>query len=619
MNISPSFPKSKWIDFLRHYGPIPRNDNMYDEVIQRTLKRKKVDPIIFDTEYLNELIENFQGSSPKSVILTGTAGDGKTFCCRKIWEALNGQSEDWEKDRKVYQLEIGNKQLSIVKDLSELEDERKTDLLTKMADSIVQHSSLDIYLIAANDGQLIEAWNNAQDTPNVKKIRQVIEQLLVTDTKENYNYNLLLYNLSRLSAAQIFPKILDAVLNHSGWQECHQCYYYNPPNQNEKCPIWENKLRLEGTENNKTLQNRLIDLLELAELNGMHLPIRQLLLLIANILLGHPDGKDNLLNCRKIPAIVEQGTSHNASLYRNIFGENLSFRKRNSIEVFKVLNYFGIGTETSNQINNILIFGSDDPNFKDDYNSLIETDTFYGAYRNFYLKQKSYLERNYSEDRDDFLVMLQSQRQRLFFVIPPEQESSLDFWNLTVFQYAGEYLNDVYRVLKNDQQISQIIIGRLIRGLNRIFTGMLLKNQDKLIIATSGSYSQARISKVYEDEISVRKKRGEQVTIELEKKQNKPSLVVYLSSNQELSPVKLNLNLTRYEYLSRVAEGTFPSSFSQECYEDILAFKTQILQQIEQRKLLEGEEKIDSENYMLLQLLEVKDEFAHPVQVEIIL
>lgn len=617
MNISPSFPKSKWIDFLRHYGPIPRNDNMYDEVIQRTLKRKKVDPIIFDTEYLNELIENFQGSSPKSVILTGTAGDGKTFCCRKIWEALNGQSEDWEKDQKVYKLEIGNKQLFIVKDLSELEDELKIDILTKMADSIVQHSSSDIYLIAANDGQLIEAWNNAQDTSSVKKVSQVIEELLVTDTKEKSNYNLLLYNLSRLSAAQIFPKILDAVLNHSGWQECHQCYYYNPPNQSEKCPIWENKIRLEGTENNKTLQNRLIDLLELAELNGMHLPIRQLLLLIANILLGHPDGKDKLLNCRKITTIVEQGTSHNASLYRNIFGENLSLRKRTSIEIFKVLNYFGIGTETSNQIDNILIFGSDDPNFKNSYNSLIETDTFFGAYRNFHLKQKSYLEGNYSEDRDDFLVMLQSQRQRLFFVIPPEQESSLDFWNLTVFQYAGEYLNDIYRVLKNNKQISQIIIGRLIRGLNRIFTGMLVKNQDKLIIATSGSYSQARISQVYEDEISVRKKRGEEVTIELETNQNQPYLVVYLSSNQELSPIKLSLNLTRYEYLSRVAEGTLPSSFSKECYEDILAFKTQVLQQIEQRKILEGEEEIDSENYMLLQLLEVKDEIAHSVQVEI--
>lgn len=347
----------------------------------------------------------------------------------------------------------------------------------------------------------------------------------------------------------------------------------------------------------------------------MHLPIRQLLLLIANILLGHPDGKDYLLNCKTIPKIIEKGTSNNASLYGNVFGENLATRKRNSYEVFKVLSYFGIGTETSNQIDNILIFGSDDPDLQESYNELVKSDLFYGASRQFRSEQERYLEGNSVDEREHFLTLLQSQRQRLFFIIPPEQESSLNFWNLTVFQYAGEYLNDVYRVLKEQKQISQNLIGRLARGINRIFTGMLVKNPDKLIIATSGSYSQARISKVFEDEISVRKKRGEEVRIELDQNQNKPYLVVNLSS--ELPSIRLGLNLTRYEYLSRVAEGTLPSSFSQECYEDILAFKTQILQQIAKRKRLDNEAENNSGNYMLLQLLEVKDEIAHPIQLEI--
>ena len=614
MTNPPSFPKSKWIDFLRHYGAIPRNDNMYDEVIQRTLKKKKVEPIIFETEYLKELINNFQSNSPKSVILTGTAGDGKTFCCREIWEALNGSVKEWEKDEKVYQLNIRNKKLFIVKDLSELEDELKINLLTQMADAIVDSSSNNIYLIAANDGQLIEAWNEVEDTNNVKQIRQLIEELLVTDTKEKPDYNLRLYNLSRLSAAEIFTKILDAVLNHNGWEECNQCYYQKPENKKERCPIWENKTRLEGLENQQIIQQRLIDILELAELNGMHLPIRQLLLLIANILLGHPDGKDKLLNCRKIPKIIESGTSYKASLYGNIFGENLALRKRNSTEIFKVFSHLGIGSETSNQIDNILIFGADEPQLQESYNQLVKKDSFYGASPNFIAGQKSYLEGEL-KDRGEFLNLLKYQRQRLFFVIPQSQESNLNFWNLTVFQYAGEYLNDVYRTLKNQEIISQNIVGRLVKGLNRIFTGMLIKNIDKLIIATSGSFSQARISKVYEDEISVRKKRGEQVTIELDHNLQKPNLVVYLSANAELEPIKLGLNLTRYEYLSRVAEGTLPSSFSQECYEDILAFKTQILQQIAKTNSLE--EKIDSEHYILLRLLEVKDEMVHPIQVEI--
>lgn len=87
-----SYPSAEWIGFLRNYGPIPCNDNMYDETIQRASKRKKIEPPTFETAYLNELIENFQAAIPKSVILTGTAGDGKTYYCRQVWEVLCGSS-----------------------------------------------------------------------------------------------------------------------------------------------------------------------------------------------------------------------------------------------------------------------------------------------------------------------------------------------------------------------------------------------------------------------------------------------------------------------------------------------------------------------------------------------
>lgn len=48
--------KSSWINFLRQYGPIPRNDNMYDETIQRTIKKKKIKPVQIDSEYTEILI-----------------------------------------------------------------------------------------------------------------------------------------------------------------------------------------------------------------------------------------------------------------------------------------------------------------------------------------------------------------------------------------------------------------------------------------------------------------------------------------------------------------------------------------------------------------------------------
>lgn len=591
--------QSDWIGFLRHYGPIPRNDNMYDEVIQRTLRRKKIAPIAFETEYLNELLDNFRSISPKSVILTGTAGDGKTYYCREIWEYFGGSVEDWQQDIKIHQLALGDRQLVVVKDLSELTLEEKRSLLPKIATAITGEDTSTVYLIAANDGQLVEAWSETAQTEKFETVRQAIEDLLVGDLREKDGFQMKLYNLSRQSAAVLFTRILDAVLNHPGWRTCDQCAY-----QNQGCPIWQNKQRLEGTEANRTTRARLTDLLELCELNQTHLPVRQLLLLVANTLLGHPEAKDKLLNCRQIPGVIYAKTTSLASLYRNIFGENLPERRRESTEVFKVLRGFGIGAETSNQIDNILIFGADDPEIQPLYEELVLADSFYGADLNYQAQQRSYLEGDAAKGREEFLGVLQAQRQRLFFTIVGDRTKDMKLWDLTVFHYAGEYLNDLCRVLQEGKKISKPIASRLVRGLNRIFTGLLVSNQDELILATSGSYSQARISRVYEESISVARKRGESVSVELDKNGKRPSLVVHLASGGE--PISFNLTLTRYEYLSRVAEGVLPSSFSQECYEDVLAFKTQVFKQLAIRQSLEAENE-DAEEAMNIRLLEVSN------------
>jgi len=589
---------SKWIDFLRQYGPIPRNDNMYDEVIQRTLRRKKLQPIAFETEYLSELLDNFRLASPKSVILTGTAGDGKTYYCRQIWEEFGGSVEDWQQDGKIHRLTLRDRQLVVIKDLSELTSEEKRLLLPQIADAIIGEDTSTVYLIAANDGQLVEAWAEAaQMTVELEPVRQAIEDLLVGDLRELDGFQVKLYNLSRQSAAVLFPRILDAILNHPGWGDCNQCAY-----QNQGCPIWQNKQRLEGTEANRTTRERLTDLLELCELNQMHLPVRQLLLLITNTVLGHPEAKDRLLNCRQIPGIISAGTTSLASLYRNIFGENLPERRRESTEVFKVLRSFGIGAETSNQIDNILIFGADDPELQPLYTDLVLTDSFYGADLKYQAQQRSYLEGDAAKGREEFLGVLQAQRQRLFFTIPNACTADMRLWDLTVFHYAGEYLNDLHRVIQEGKKIPKPIASRLVRGLNRIFTGLLVSNQDELILATSGSHSQARISRVYEEAISVARKRGESVSLEINKNSKKPSLVVHLAP--EVEPIRFNLTLTRYEYLSRVAEGVLPSSFSQECYEDVLAFKTQVFKQLAIRQSLECEDE-NAEAVMNIRLLEV--------------
>lgn len=594
--------QSEWISFLRQYGPIPRNDNMYDEAIHRIINRKNIEPIVIESVYLAELIENFRSNNPKSVILTGTAGDGKTYNCREVWLSLKGSLQIWQNDDKVKELLLPNsKKLFVVKDLSELKDEER-GILKLFVNSVLNPDDSNVFLIAANDGQLIEAWKHIDSAPQTERVKQCIEDLLVSGVNEKSGFNLRLYNLSQISAARLFPQIVDAVLQHPGWSDCSNCSLRENDQTDKKCPIWENRKRLEGSKDDKLILSRVADLLELCELNGVHLPIRQLLLLVSNMLLGHPEAKDRLMTCSDAVKIVDDNRTSLASIYRNILGENLTERRRESTDVFAALGRFGIGYETSNTIDNILIFGEDDPDLYSYYEELVLNDTYYGADQTFRANQKDYLE-GVTDSGEAFLNSLRSQRQRLFFVIPKDKEEELKLWHLTTFHYAGEFLSDVYRAAKNGKVATQIT-SRIAQGLNRIFTGLLAKNNDELILATSGSHSQAKVSRIFEESISVPKKRGESMQIRMN---DIEKLVVEVKLSPSIAAVELPLQLVRYEFLSRVAEGALPGSFSRECYEDILGFKSKLLKQIELRRNLD-EEDTDDESDLSFRIIRLNQD-----------
>jgi hypothetical protein len=628
---------ASWIQFLRQYGPIPRNDNMYDEALQRVLKRRKdIAPFKFAPEYLPAILANFQSARPQSVILTGTAGDGKTFYCRETWQALAPSTQPWDSEKKVQVLELTNINLTVIKDLSELGDAEKISQLHQMAITLIRPTSNNVYLMAANDGQLIEAWKlavnslkevlvnsspaitaEALDANTINAIRKDIEDLLLTDCRVSKNYPLQLYNLSRANAARLFPLALNAILQHPGWDNCQHCPYRQPittaTTTLARCPILENRDRLVSP----LLSERLIQLLELCELNGRHISIRQLLLLLTNAILGHPLVKDKLMECKDVPQILAEETTASASIYGNIFGENLAARRRELPEIFATLGHFGIGEESSNQIDNLLVFGEADPNLRADYEQLVRADEYYGANTNYQQLQRAYLEGGTADEVKKFLNLLKTQRQRLFFVVPEEKIAEFQLWQMTLFHYADEFLHQVYRTLQRRGRINSQIVPRLVRGLNRIFIGQLVNNRDELILATAGNFSQARICRVFEDSISVKPKRGESIDLRYDPESEKVFLVVRLSHSDKIPTVELMLSLTRYEYLCRVAEGALPHSFSRECYEDMLAFKTRLLRQLFVRRRDEQEEH-DAENTVRL-ISELDDDgiIHNPASLEV--
>jgi hypothetical protein len=583
---------------------------MYDETIQRSARRQGIIPIEFEHPTQSEIVNCFNQATtdPVSVILTGTAGDGKTHLCRHVWKALKGEDEQWAsnspyltikfhypKDRKAWpdsddESLYREVRIHFIRDLSGWAPQQgatwepdKEELLQRFCHSLFNPDADEIFLIAANDGQLVESWRRLKETADVKRARQVFEDLLVEDQQEQSGVRLKFFNLSRASSAELFDRAIEAFLNHSGWEELKK----GVPGENDvfgpKCPIRYNYELLKTP----LVRSRLRSLLELCDHNGLHVPIRQILLLLTNSVLGHPDVKDHLMVPADVPKIIAAGTVSKASLYNNIFGGNLTETRRQTITIFDYLDRFQIGHETSNRADNILIFGEGDEHLGSYFDELIAKDRFYGADARFYAGKQEYIEgTNESEEQtQEFMQMLISQRRGLFFKIPKEREDELSLWELTVFKFAGEYLDAVLGTLAKGGCVKRPILSRLVKGLNRVFTGMLINSERELYLATSGNYSQAKVSRILVERVSVEPSKGEKIVLRYDESNGRVLLSVFFAPDM---PVDFNLTLIRYEFLSRIAlEGALPASFSKECYEDLLAFKSQLIAAYATRQMKE--------------------------------
>lgn len=598
-----------WVRFLRNYGPIPTNDNMYDESIQRALRRHKIRPITLPAPLRDELVTIFSGDQPVSHIITGTAGDGKTYHCREVWTELGGDIAAWNEGDKIQRLILGERTIVIVKDLSELRDDESGALLSDFARDVSDPATTTFYLFAANHGQLLDKLKAAPQSGSMQRVNKVVEDLLVTGLSDDSGIAVALTDLSRSPAAKMAMAIIDEVTAHEGWAGCENCAHGGG-----YCPIFENRRRLTGVGSDDPFKRRLTALIELSERNGSHFPVRQLLALVANAILGHPDGRDGLMTCGDVPKILAEGTADKASIYRNVFGENLRPSKAEKTELFRKLNAFGVGAETSNRVDNLLVYGADDPVQAEDYATLVLADPVYGATPAYSAAQRSYLEGVDDGERGVFLNALRAQRQRLFFTMPEAMVARYDLWDLTVFRYAGLYL-EVAAKIAAAQPAPRAALAMVVRGLNRIFTGMLVQNQDELVLATSGSYSQSKRSPLLDELISVPRAGGEEVALVADPGDSAFGVSVKLVRGNDIPPVYLALSPTRFEFLGRVAEGALPSSFSLECHEDLLAFKARLLRETENRRRLDGDDEV-TEGELVLRFIELSsDGRAQPRRV----
>ena len=600
------------ISFLRQYGPIPTSDNMYDELIQTEIERHQIDPEVHITPArLEDVRTKFESETPRNVILTGTAGDGKTYHCRHIWEHFGGDADTWKAGEKTVSVLLpkSGKTLTIVKDLSELTQVEKVELLSRLAKAVEGRTPAHVFLVAANDGQLLATWRDWSESQdeNAHRVFRIVEDLLVEDRTADDNLDLDLYNLSRLDASTHFDELVEQIIEHPQWSQCQGCELLKADGTTT-CPIRINRERLRVDTDESVFRQRLGALMKLARANRMHLPIRDLLLLCVNILLGDSHGGQILLTCRTAKNRAEKEDYRLTNPYVNVFGVNLPERQRQQYQVFTTLEAFGIGRETDNKFENLLIYGS--YGGSDLYKRHVATDAYYGApaYERYL---RDYLEGE-RENIDEFMHALSRQRQRLFFSLP--LNSSLDPWRLTVYQGSGRFL-DFVSGLASRADVSRTT-ELLVRGLNRTFCGMMIDDGTTLYLASSGGDGRGRIATLLNYDLPTKRhRRAPYLRFTLVLDQTTPCLeIVDPASVQDDIVDSLALQLTHFEYLVRVASGSLPASFSRQCNEDFLDFKLRLIKRLDERI---GEEPSSTDEVNLQALTVDEKGRAHPDNIRI--
>jgi hypothetical protein len=122
------------------------------------------------------------------------------------------------------------------------------------------------------------------------------------------------------------------------------------------------------------------------------------------------------------------------------------------------------------------------------------------------------------------------------------------------------------------------------------------------------------VCRILVERVSVDPSKGEKILLSLDRSNDHVLLSVFFAPDVS---VHFSLTLVRYEFLSRIAlEGALPASFSKECYEDLLAFKSQLIAAYMRRQ---AREQSPSTSSIGLNVLRLTDQgMPDPKYVEIV-
>lgn len=561
-----SEPINMYVEFLSSYGPSPSSSNLYDEFVVDAAKKTGCAPLKVEQPLVDQILDNLKGVTSKSVILTGTAGDGKTYTARQVLGRLTGRDEIWGNTEKQYHISDGGREYVFVKDLSELNEKDKDEFFPGLIDSLSNPESNRKYIVCVNDGHLLKLFREREEPINgVQPLHEELREMLRLDQRLDHDQRFLLFNMSRLPHDEIVDQIFDQIVGDPAWEGCYGCSIDSEAN--DLCPIRINLDLLKSTDQS-SFREKLKYLIRMASANGRHLSIRQIILLTVNILLGDSKPQSQLLTCTKARSRAKNNDYVYTNPFNNAFGDNLPNGMKRQYQAFSVLEEFGIGKETNNFFDDaILNKHSDIPKHP------VYGDRIFESLRQRYQREP----KNSGSEVIDGLI---SQRRRVFFssqrVGTNPQFNSV--WNLSVYRYGKEYVEFIDALEAEDFGTPERrVTDLLILGLNRIMTGSMTNTYDSLWLCKPSGVYQGREMPFLIQNIA-RKRLNMGAVLSFQKPKNRglpPSMQISLMqiSNNPIQVCELNISPNIFEFLIRVANGMLPMSFSNHCFQEVKKFQ----------------------------------------------
>lgn len=549
-----------FVEYLTRYTTAsPDHEAAFDEFLSQT-PPPTGEPLQLETKVEAFLRARFLQSHPPSVILTGNAGDGKTYLCRQIVAAFTGQPlDDWE--TLVDQpLERGGIRLHVVKDLSELGNERGIALLRGLAAAWSGDSS-DRYLIAANEGRLRDLLGRA----HIPELEQQIHGQ-IQHSADPGSPKLVVINLTDVTTSSFVPAALAWMTDPVHWAACEPCPIF------DRCPVRQNAVRLRDPH----VTSRVQLLYQLLEHLDIHVTVRDMLIHLAYTLSADR-------RCRELQQKDERrADQHELAYYANVWGGPPGSAFRRKASVVQHLERLRIGDHSMFEIDDFIVNGPENQEQSETHGQLFQPAVDLD-FRRFAQERTAYVEggaeRRAGEEASAMLDWLPHCRRKLFFEWSETQRVN----QLIAFRYFDTYLG----LLADERSGHEDIRRLLVLGLNRAFSRLYLTNTDTLYVTSQYLHSAEQSRPLVRlaiptSGISFRvDRRGDAVF-----DRAWPNLFLVFIAPPALALIDPSaagrrehweLNLLLFEYLMRLAHGGTYNVLAEECELGVRNLKDKLL------------------------------------------